>query len=341
METNDIKKLITTTDYDFLRTNEHLGDRIVFLTLGGSHAYGTNVEGSDVDIRGCSLNSKSDLLGLSNFEQFVNEETDTTIYGFNKLIGLICNCNPNTIELLGCKPEHYFLMTNIGEELLANKGLFLSKRAIYSFGGYANQQLSRLTNALAHDAMPQDEKEEHIRRSMENALRAFQTKYEHDEYGSISLFTGDSKKKNMSKEILANIHLDGFPVRDFHGMLNELSSIVGIYDKLNHRNTKKDAAHLNKHAMHLVRLYLMCFDILEKKEINTYRELDRDFLLSIRNGCFMAADGSFRQEFFDLIDGYQKRLDYDKENTDLPDKPNMKVIEELVEDVNRRALCLV
>ncbi len=42
----DFIELIQTTEYDFLRTNEHLGDRIMLLGLGGSHAYGTNNEGS-------------------------------------------------------------------------------------------------------------------------------------------------------------------------------------------------------------------------------------------------------------------------------------------------------
>ena len=69
MEINQIKELVAGPSYKFLRTNEHLGNRIIFLTLGGSHAYGTNIETSDVDVRGCALNRKSDLIGMSNFEQ--------------------------------------------------------------------------------------------------------------------------------------------------------------------------------------------------------------------------------------------------------------------------------
>lgn len=92
MTIEEIKALIQTPSYDFLRKNEHLGDHIIFLTLGGSHAYGTNTDTSDVDIRGCALNSGSDLLGLTNFEQVVNTETDTTVYAFNKLVSLLLNC---------------------------------------------------------------------------------------------------------------------------------------------------------------------------------------------------------------------------------------------------------
>ena len=84
MTIEEIKTMVAGEQYDFLRTNPHLKDRIIFLTLGGSYAYGTNVETSDVDVRGCAMNSKSDLLGLSSFDQVVNTETDTTVYAFNR-----------------------------------------------------------------------------------------------------------------------------------------------------------------------------------------------------------------------------------------------------------------
>ena len=89
MTVNEIKTILKTPEYEFLKTNPHLGNNIILLGLGGSHAYGTNVESSDVDVRGIALNSKSDILGSSNFEQVVNEATDTTIYSFNKLVSRI------------------------------------------------------------------------------------------------------------------------------------------------------------------------------------------------------------------------------------------------------------
>jgi len=109
MNIKQIKEALKTSEYDFLREDKNLGDNIILLTLGGSHAYGTNNENSDLDVRGCALNSKMQILTNENFEQFVNEATDTTIYSFNKLISLLSNCNPNTIEMLGNKPEHYLL----------------------------------------------------------------------------------------------------------------------------------------------------------------------------------------------------------------------------------------
>ena len=49
MTVDKIKELLKTTEYDFLRKNENLGNKIILLTLGGSYAYGTDHEGSDVE----------------------------------------------------------------------------------------------------------------------------------------------------------------------------------------------------------------------------------------------------------------------------------------------------
>lgn len=100
MTKEELEKVVQGAEYDFLRENPHLGSNIMFLTLGGSHAYGTNVPGSDVDVRGVTGDSKYDLLGFGTFEQVVEQSTDTTIYGFRKLVSLLINCNPNVIEIL-------------------------------------------------------------------------------------------------------------------------------------------------------------------------------------------------------------------------------------------------
>ena len=335
MTVERIKEMVAGSEYDFLRTNPHLKNRIIFLTLGGSYSYGTNVETSDVDVRGCALNAPSDLLGLTNFEQVVHTQTDTTVYAFNKLIKLLLNCNPNTIEMLGCKPEHYFLLTDTGRMMIENRKLFMSKRAVHSFGGYATQQLRRLENALARDKMSQGRREEHIRNSMERAVQSFKSRYTEFDKGSFILYTDESPREDLDREIFADITLKKFPAREFNSMINDLTNVLSDYEKLNHRN---DDNHLNKHAMHLIRLYLMCLDILEKGDIVTYRGDDLDLLMSVRHGEYQMEDGTYRQEFFDMVNEFEARLAYAKENTALPENPDMKRVEEFVMEVNRRAL---
>lgn len=334
----NFRELIKSPEYIFLRENPHLGDKIILLTLGGSHAYGTNNENSDIDIRGCSLNSKSDLIGMSHFEQVIDERTDTTIYSFNKLIGLLLNANPNTIEMLGCKEEHYFLITPIGQELLDNRKMFLSKRAANSFGGYANQQLRRLQNALARDAYPQEEKEKHILNSIKFAMADFSERYQSFDEGSINLYVDKSEKTDKETEIFMDVNLSHFPLRDYKSMWSEMNNIVKDYEKLNSRNSKKDDAHLNKHAMHLIRLYLMCLDIFEKEEIVTYRGNDLNLLMDIRRGEFQKPDGTFRAEFFDMVTEYENKLSYAIQNTSLPDSPEFKKVQEFVMSVNERVI---
>ncbi len=327
-----------TPEYDFLKTNPHLGDRIIFLTFGGSWSYGTNVEGSDVDIRGCALNSKEDLIGLSNFEQVVNEQTDTTVYGFNKLIQLLMNCNPNTIEMLGCKPEHYFVMTDIGQELVNNRKLFLSQAAVNSFGGYAHQQLARLQSALARNSNDEADIERRMKQSLEFHMKSFHGRFKEIPQGAIELKIDTSDKTDCEQEIFMKVNLDHYPLRDYKGMWSEMNNIVKEYGKINHRNRKHTDLKLNKHSMHLIRLYLMCLDILEKEEINTYRKKDRDMLLEIRNGKYQNEDGSYQSEFFELLEEYESRLKYAKENTSLPKRPDHKMVEEFVMSVNERVV---
>ena len=200
MTTNDFKAVLKTPEYDFLKTNPHLGNNIILLGLGGSHAYGTNVEGSDIDIRGIALNSKSDILGSSNFEQVVNEATDTTIYSLRKIVSLLSSCNPNTIEILGLKPEHYLYLSPIGQELLDNKKLFLTKRAVQSFGGYAFAQLRRLDNKAAR-TLEQAEREQHILNSITNASYVWPDKYDCFKDGDfVNLYLDDSDLDDMDKE---------------------------------------------------------------------------------------------------------------------------------------------
>lgn len=333
----DFKAILNTPEYDFLRTNPHLGKNIILLGLGGSHAYGTNVEGSDVDIRGVALNSKADILGSSNFEQVVNEATDTTIYSLRKIVSLLSSCNPNTIEILGLKPEHYLYISPIGQELLDNKKLFLTKRAVQSFGGYAFAQLRRLDNKAAR-TLEQAEHEQHILNSITTASYVWPDKYDCFKDGDfVNLYLDDSDLDDMDKEIFMDIHLTHYPLRDYKSMWSDMKNIVSEYGKIGHRNKNAIANDkLGKHMMHLVRLYLMCLDILEKEEINTFRGKDHDFLMEIRNGKFLDKDSHPLPEFYDMVSDYEKRLKYAAENSSLPDKPDYDAINEFLMSVNER-----
>ena len=116
-----------------------------------------------------------------------------------------------------------------------------------------------------------------------------------------------------------------------------MNNIVKSYSKIGKRN-EKAASHnkLGKHMMHLVRLYLMCFDILERGEIVTNRVAEHDMLMEIRNGKYLDSEEMPTPEFYELLAELEKKLEYDKNNTDLPDKPDEMKIRELEAEINSR-----
>ena len=338
METKDFYSLLQTEGYDFLRENERFGKRIMLLGLSGSYGYGTNREDSDVDFRGVTLQLPSDLLGMTEFEQYVDGGTDTVVYGFNKLVRLLLECNPNSCEILGLPREKYLIISPLGEELLANQRLFLSKRAIKAFGGYASAQLRRLQNAIARDALLQADREKHILQSVQNAMDDFNRRNARVGQGSIRLFIDKAVTEGMETEIFVDADYRHLPLRDYNSFLETLRNVVRDYDRIGKRNHKKDDNHLNKHAMHLIRLLMTVLDILEKQEIIICRQENLPLLMKIRNGGFMEPDGTLSNEFYEVLDYYERRVQEAAKATTLPDEPDMTKVEAFVESVNRRSL---
>lgn len=90
--------------------------------------------------------------------------------------------------------------------------------------------------------------------------------------------------------------------------------------------------------MHIVRLYYTAFDILEKGEIITRRDKEREELLAIRNGKYLREDGSYAPEFFEFVDALEKKFKDDVRKTSLPAKADFGKIEELLVEINKEYL---
>lgn len=334
----NFKELLDKSYYSFLRTNPRLGSRIMLLGVSGSYGYGTNREGSDIDFRGVTLNLPSDLIGLTTFDQYEDAGTDTVIFSFNKLISLLLNCNPNTIEILGLDEDQYVIKTTVGQELLDHRQLFLSKRAAASFGHYAVAQLRRLQNAIARDTLPQPSREEHILKSVLYSMDDFNRRQTEEYKTDAKLYIDKAETEGLETEIFLDADFRHYPLRRYTDMMNTLHSVVRNYDKIGKRNHKKDDNHLNKHAMHLVRLFMMGIDILERGEIRTHRpETDLQLLLSIRNGDYMQ-ESVLTPAFYEIVADYENRFQEAVKNSILPDNPDMEEVGAFVESINRRVV---
>lgn len=286
MTIEEIKAKLKTPEYDFLRTDEHLGDQIIMLLLGGSYAYGTNIETSDIDLRGIRLNTGREILSGRYYQQFENDNTDTVIYSVNKYIDLLTACNPNVIETLGCRPEHYLYLSKVGQMLLDNRRLFISKRCINTYGGFSTKQFRRLQNALSRDSFTVAQREEYILRTIKSLKTYFGNKYKGISEETFRTYIAASEREDMVEEIFVDLDIKGFPLREYTKLMSELNAIISSFGKIEDRS-KKDELHLAKHMMHLLRLYITGTDLLTKGEIITYREKEHDLLMDIRNSKYI------------------------------------------------------
>ena len=322
----DFKNIINTSSYDFLRNDINLKDRIILLVVGGSYGYGLNMETSDIDLRGIAVERKEVLLGLDNFDNFdifEDKHTDTSIYSLKKIFNLLTKCNPNVIEILGSDPNNIVLITPSGKKILENINIFLSQKAIASFGGYSSNQLRRLQNSLIVDS-GQDLKEEQLLKTLKSQMINLQERYP---TFNMDFEILNSEKPDFEKEICFNANFKNYPVRDIENIFSEISNTIKMYGKLNNRNKKKNEDSLYKHGMHSIRVLQMGTEILEGKGVLTKRTANREFLLNIRNKKI-----SF-DEIFTILDSLEKDFQYAAKNTTLPKEPNYKEVQDLLLDI--------
>jgi len=297
----------------------------ILIGYGGSIAYGTNLPTSDVDIRGIYMNPLDEFIGTKPVsEQYDPSGCDITIYSLKKIMHLLVQCNPNVIELLGLRPEHYLYKTAAGQEILDNADLFLSKRAAYTFGNYAKSQLNRLMNksGRANDMVVANEV-----RSISKALGSIREKE--------GLTRENISVKEVNKEPVLHLNAE-LTVDQFARISGDICNIHSDYKDSNRNRKAVEHSKLSKHMMHLLRLYMMGIDILEDHKIVTYREKEHDLLMDIRNGKYLMEDQTTpKAEFGELLLEYTSRFEKAVEETTLPKLPDQNRINELMMDLVR------
>jgi hypothetical protein len=124
---------------EYLREN----GLIIFEAISGSHAYGTNNENSDTDIRGVFIAPQEMVYGLGYVEQVNDKKNDVVFYELGRFLKLLYDNNPNILELLNVPEDCIIYKSPLFDIVLENKEKFVTKKCGMSFGGYADSQIKK------------------------------------------------------------------------------------------------------------------------------------------------------------------------------------------------------
>ncbi len=131
----------------------------IFSCRAGSHSYGMNTASSDIDTRGIFIAPPEYTVGcMKSIEQVELPGEDTVIYELGKFLKLASDSNPNIIELLFTGEENILFIDPAFEKIRAHRHLFLSKKAKYTFSGYAMAQMKRIKGHHKWIQNPQPER---------------------------------------------------------------------------------------------------------------------------------------------------------------------------------------
>jgi hypothetical protein len=120
-----------------------MNNKLLLKVIIGSQAYNLSDSNSDVDYRGVFLENHDQIFGLKKAEpsHFPENKSDA-IYPFKHFMSLLCNLNPNIIEMIFLKPQfNEYVHPLFKKYIIDNRDKFISKKAAKSYLGYSGHQM--------------------------------------------------------------------------------------------------------------------------------------------------------------------------------------------------------
>ena len=130
------KKKMSKYSYEFLKEN----GLILFETIVGSQAYGTNIETSDIDKKFVYILPIDHILGFDYVEQ-IQITKDITGWEIKRFLELLGSNNPTVLELLNSPKDCILFKHPLFDLILEKSDSFITKGCKNSFSGYARQQI--------------------------------------------------------------------------------------------------------------------------------------------------------------------------------------------------------
>lgn len=125
-------------------THEYLVENglILFETIIGSQAYGTQTPASDIDKKFVYILPEDYIMGTGYVEQ-INVNKDYTGWEIRRFLELMGSNNPTVLELLNSPEDCIVSKHPLFDLILEHKEDFITKICKDSFGGYARQQIKK------------------------------------------------------------------------------------------------------------------------------------------------------------------------------------------------------
>ncbi|MGJ8638628.1 MAG: DNA polymerase beta superfamily protein [Opitutaceae bacterium] len=118
--------------------------RIVFESIVGSHAYGTQHANSDEDIKGIFIEPMDSLLTLTELPEQINDaKGDIVYYSLRRFLELALSANPNIVELLFMPEDCVRTVAPCFRPIIEQRDLFITKQAYVSHVRYAQSQIRK------------------------------------------------------------------------------------------------------------------------------------------------------------------------------------------------------
>lgn len=252
---------------------------------------------------------------LSISVETVNHPTeDYELHELRKFLKLAADCNPNIIEFLYV--DHLIDVCELEWEMIReNRHLFLSKKARWTFAGYAIQQLKRIKLHRSYLLNPPGHKPTRKEFGLpENS------KIPKEHYNALLSLPDEWVVSNAKEQVFAE--------KRYASAMQQWVSYNKWESERNpaRKEMERKYGYDVKHAMHLVRLCRMAEEIL-KDGVVIVRRPDAEELRGILRGEWKYDDIEA------VADGLDARLDVLYEKSALQNAPDRKKIAQLYTEI--------
>ncbi|MBC8755438.1 nucleotidyltransferase domain-containing protein [Kordia sp. YSTF-M3] len=330
---------------------------IIFECISGSRAYGLDTPTSDTDIRGVFVLPKSMYYSLDYIDQINDETNDVVYYELQKFISLCAKNNPNILELLNVSDDCVLQKDPLFDQIKLE--IFLSKQCEKSFANYAFTQIKKARGLEKKIVNPMEKErksvldfcfiydegtsiplktflaERNIKQAQCGITNIPHLKDCHNLYYNENIpYKGIIKSENANELALSTIPkgekaigLLFFNKDNYSSYCKKYKEYWNWVEKRNDERYKTTISHGknydSKNMMHTFRLLRMAKEIAVENTIHVKRS-DREFLLDVKHGKY---------EYDELVTWateLKTELETLYADSNLPERPNLKLINELL-----------